>query len=138
MGRFMYSSPATAVEFDDRVLAHLKVVITAKLRRGESFTFTWTNTPESGGGRNSVWLNPSVPLQFEFYGSKDPHLNRNWLEVLARLTNTPTGLQIVPEPPESPETPETTSAPEPAAADPVQKTAGKSHATQGTKLPEGG
>jgi len=134
MGKFIYSTPATSVEFDDRVLAHLRVVITAKLRRGESFTFTWANTPESGGGRNSVWLNPSVPLQFEFYGSKEPDLNRKWLEALARLTNTPMGLQILPEPPE---TPETTSASDPVAADPGAQSAGKSSATQGTKLPDG-
>lgn len=126
MGKFMYGAPHTSVEFDDRVLAHLKVVIIAKFRRGESFTFTWRNTPESGGGHNSIWLNPSVPLQFEFYGSKDPQLNRNWLEELARLTNTPAGLQVVPEPPE------TTSVAD-KAANPDVKSQGQSTATQGTK-----
>lgn len=127
MGKFIYGTPATSVEFDDRVLAHLKVVIIAKLRRGESFTFTWANTPESGGGHNSIWLNPSVPLQFEFYGSKDPKLNRNWLEELVRLTNTPAGLYVVPEPPES-------ATPFDQAADPAAKSSGKTAATQGTKM----
>lgn len=128
MGKFMYGTPATTVEFDDRVLAHLKVVIIAKLRRGESFTFTWANTPESGGGHNSIWLNPSVPLQFEFYGSKDPHLNRNWLDELVRLTNTPAGLHVVPEPSE------TEAAPSKAASTPAAKSPGTPSATQGTKL----
>ncbi|MBB5643614.1 ATP-dependent DNA ligase [Cryobacterium roopkundense] len=123
MGKFMYGTPATSVEFDDRTLAHLKVVIIAKLRRGESFTFTWANTPESGGGHNSIWLNPSVPLQFEFYGSKDPLLNRTWLEELVRLTNTPAGLHVVPEPPEVAN-----------VATPAVKSALKPTATQGTKL----
>lgn len=100
MGKLIYGTPESSVEFDDRVLAHLKVVIIAKLRRGESFTFTWANTPESGGGHVSIWLHPAIPMQFQFYGSKDPVLNRTWLEELARLTNTPAGLQVVPEPPE--------------------------------------
>lgn len=139
MGKFMYSTPATSVEFDDRVLAHLRVVIIAKLRRGESFTFSWVNTSESGGGRNCVWLNPCVSLQFEFYGSKEPDLNRKWLEALACLTNTPAGLQILPEPPEpTPETTEAMSVSGDVAADPGAQSAGKSFATKGTKLPDGG
>ena len=31
----------TTLMIDDRVLAHLQVVIINKLRRRESFTFTW-------------------------------------------------------------------------------------------------
>ena len=80
------------------MLAHLKVVIIAKLRRGESFTFSWENSPESGSGHSSIWLNPAVPLQFEFFGSKEPALNKAWLEELVRLSHTPAGLRLVPEP----------------------------------------
>lgn len=98
MGKFIYGTPATAVEFDDRVLAHLKVVIIAKLRRGESFTFSWENAAASGSGHSSIWLNPAVPLQFEFLGKKEPTLNKAWLQELARLSNTPAGLRLVPEP----------------------------------------
>ncbi|WP_370361707.1 ATP-dependent DNA ligase [Cryobacterium sp. MDB2-10] len=98
VGKFIYGTPAMSVEIDDRTLAHLKVVIIAKLRRGESFTFSWEKSPESGSGRSSIWLNPAVPLQFEFAGSQEPHLNRAWLEQLVGLSNTPAGLRIVAEP----------------------------------------
>lgn len=91
-----------SVEIDDRTLAHLKVVIIAKLRRGESFTFSWEKSPKSGSGRSSLWLNPAVPLQFEFAGSQEPTLNRAWLEQLVGLSNTPAGLRIVAEPTAAP------------------------------------
>jgi hypothetical protein len=98
MGKFIYGSPSIAVEIDDRILAHLKVVILAKLRRGESFAFSWETPPGEGSGHSSIWLNPAVPLQFEFAGSRDPHLNRTWLEQLVQLANSPAGLRVIPEP----------------------------------------
>ncbi len=98
MGKLIYGTPSITVDIEDRVLAHLKVVIVAKLRRGESFTFTWHKTAESGSGHSSVWLNPSVPLEFDFVGSKAPTLNKAWLEELVALANSPAGLRIVPEP----------------------------------------
>ena len=98
MGNFIYGAPSIRVEFDARVLAHLKVVIVAKLRRGESFTFSWESPAVSGSGHSSVWLHPAIPLQFEFFGSGEPSLNRAWLEELVQLSNTPAGLRITPEP----------------------------------------
>jgi hypothetical protein len=98
LGKFIYGTPSTSVEFDDRVLAHLKVVMIAKLRRGESFTFSWENSAASGSGHSSIWLHPAIPLQFEFFGSKEPTLNRAWLDELMALSNTPAGLRIIPEP----------------------------------------
>ena len=98
MGKFIYGTPSITVEFDDRVLAHLQVVILAKLRRGESFTFSWEYSSSHGGGHSSVWLHPAIPVQFDFEVKKDPALNRAWLEELVQLANTPAGLKIVPEP----------------------------------------
>ena len=98
MGKFIYGTPSISVEFDDRVLAHLKVVILAKLRRQESFTFSWEYTSAQGSGHSSIWLHPAIPLQFDFYGKKDPTLNRVWLEEMVALANTPAGLRIIPEP----------------------------------------
>lgn len=103
MGRFIYGTPSITVEFDDRVLAHLKIVILSKVRRGESFTFSWEYSVASGSGHSSIWINPTIPLQFDFDGSREPRLNRAWVEELVRLSNTPAGLRIVPEPPEVPE-----------------------------------
>jgi hypothetical protein len=94
----VYGTPSVSVEFDDRVLAHLKVVMVAKLRRGESFMFTWEYPVSAGSGHSSVWLNPSIPLQFDFAGKREPSINRVWLDELVKLANTPAGLRVTPEP----------------------------------------
>ncbi|AWB87621.1 ATP-dependent DNA ligase [Mycetocola zhujimingii] len=98
MGKFIYGTPSISVEFDDRVLAHLKVVILSKVRRGESFTFSWDYTVASGSGHSSIWIHPTIPLQFDFVGSREPQLNRAWVEELVKLANSPAGLRVIPEP----------------------------------------
>lgn len=97
MGTLTYDSRITA-SFDDRVLAHLQSVIWAKLRRGESFPFTWTDPMRSGLGRASIWLSPSVSLSFEYFGGRQPRLNPAWIEALTKAANSPAGLTLVPEP----------------------------------------
>ena len=95
MGALIYDG--NEVEFDDRLLAHLHVVIMQKLRRGESFSFSWRDRADSGG-RNSLWLHPSIPLYFRFFGSKQPVLNREWVQALVLASNSPQGLVVLPEP----------------------------------------
>jgi hypothetical protein len=102
VGKLIYGAPTWSVEFDDRELAHLRIVITTKLRRGESFSLTWTSDPGTGGGRSSLWLHQAIPLQFVFSGSEEPALNRLWVEALMAKANSSMGLELVPEPqPES-------------------------------------
>lgn len=96
MGYLIYGG-TQEYEFDDRTLAHLKVAITMKLRSQESFLMSWTNSPQSGSGRVSIWMSPSIPLAFRFSGSRPPQLNREWLSVLSELAHTPRGLLVVPE-----------------------------------------
>jgi hypothetical protein len=100
MGRFSYGSKLT-VDFDDRVLAHLQTVIAAKVRRGESFMFTWIDDDSTGDGRTTVWIHPAVPLAFKFFGKRAPTLNRNWIEDLIVSANSVAGMHVVPEPSES-------------------------------------
>lgn len=57
MGKLIYDGEV-AVTFDDRLLAHLQAVIGAKLRRSESFYFTWKDSVQTGGGRTTIWLGP--------------------------------------------------------------------------------
>lgn len=97
MGRFHYNSQ-TKVEIEDRALAHLQVVIGNKLRRGESFFFTWREDSSVGDGRNSVWIHPDGDLSFRYYGSRPPSLNRDWIEALAQAANSNRGLYLVHEP----------------------------------------
>jgi len=98
MGRFIYDTMANSVDIDDRTLAHLRIVVMNKLRRTESFMFDVE--VGDGSGRRSFWMHPSVPLQFHFFGSRQPRINRAWIEDLMVAASGPNGLTIVPEPPE--------------------------------------
>lgn len=98
MGRFIYDTTGNAVDIDDRTLAHLRVVVMNKLRRSESFMFDVEIG--DGSGRRSFWMHPSVPLQFHFFGSRHPHINRAWIEELMVSASSPNGLSITPEPAE--------------------------------------
>jgi len=104
VGKLVYGAPTWTVEFDDRSLAHLRIVMIAKLRRGESFSFSWKYEAAHGAGRSSLWVHPAIPLQFEFFGGREPALNRAWIDALMTTANSPAGLELVPEP-ETPITP---------------------------------
>jgi hypothetical protein len=98
MGRFIYDSAGTSVDIEDRTLAHLRIVIMNKLRRSESFMFDVDVA--DGSGRRSFWMSPSVPIQFHFFGSRQPRINREWVEELMVAASGPHGLTVVPEPAE--------------------------------------
>jgi hypothetical protein len=100
MGRLTYDS-TTTIEFDDRVLAHLQIVIGTKLRRSESFFFSWADDPAMGDGRNAIWLHASMPLRYRFDGSRRPAINRAWIEAMMATANSTEGLRVLPEPPDS-------------------------------------
>lgn len=97
MGKLTYNGNVKA-DFEDRVLAHLQAVIGAKLRRGESMTFTWKDDTSIGDGRTSVWIHPASALVYKFYGSRRPDLNHAWIDALMLTANSVTGLYAVPEP----------------------------------------
>jgi hypothetical protein len=96
-----YDSKLSAT-IDDRVLAHLQVVIWAKLRRGESFAFSWSESVSEGSGRKSIWISSNISLAFEYFGSRTPVLNPAWIQALAKSANSTGGLHVVPEPPAPP------------------------------------
>ena len=96
MGQLVYALESRRIEIDDRTLAHLQVVILNKLRRRESFAFSW----DDNRGVVSFWLHPSVALQFVYSGNRQPALNRAWLELLADAANSNAGLVVLAEPPD--------------------------------------
>lgn len=98
MGSLIYGSASIEVKFEDRVLAHLQVVVSAKLRRGESFFFSWFDTPSVGDGRSAIWIAPAIPLYFKYSGSKPPTLNKVWLEEMAIAAGSNQGLLLLEEP----------------------------------------
>lgn len=97
MGTMFYGGSATPIHIEDRALAHLKVVIATKLRRGESFTVSWTHPEDQPRGRSTIWLHPSIPLRFVFDEPDPPELSRIWLEELATSANTSGGISLVAE-----------------------------------------
>jgi hypothetical protein len=94
VGTLIYGGSFT-VELEDRLLAHLQLVIAQKLRRHESFFLTWLDADDH---RTTVWLSPAIPLVFQLASAQMPPINRAWLETLIQSSNTPGGLTTVPEP----------------------------------------
>ena len=96
VGTFTYNGTLT-VDFEDRLLVHLQLVISAKLRRNESFMFSWTKPVSGGGGRTSIWIDKHLPMAFDYDTSQMPSINRGWVDELMETTYRSAGLQIVPE-----------------------------------------
>jgi hypothetical protein len=94
VGQLLYGTPPVAFDLDDRTLAHVEVVVLAKLRRNESFACSFATEPD---GRSAIWLNPSSTLQFVF-DTVVTDINREWLDLLIDTANAPAGLRIIPEP----------------------------------------
>jgi hypothetical protein len=96
MGTLNYGMANNSAQFDDRTLAHLQLVVTAKLRRGEGFFFTWQHT--AGNGHSSIWIHSAIPLVFQYGTAVLPPINREWLEKLTLSANGANGLHLVAEP----------------------------------------
>lgn len=83
--------------FEDRVLAHLQVVISTKLRRSENFFLAWNVPAGSGSGRHALWIDNAIPLHITFSGSRPPQLNREWIESLM-VSSVTGGIRLSEEP----------------------------------------
>lgn len=86
------------MELDDRTLAHVKSVVVTKLRRQESFTLSCIESSGEQSRRISLWIHPSIPLEFEFQETDRPELNLAWLNALMVSTNGSGELWVEPEP----------------------------------------
>jgi hypothetical protein len=104
MGKLIYNVN-TSTEIDDRALAHLQIVIIGKLRRQESFAFSWKNPASEGDGRSTIWIAPQLALHFKYSGGRPPTINRLWVEALMASANSTSGLHVVLEPTELTTTP---------------------------------
>jgi hypothetical protein len=92
MGYLAYDN--RTIEFDDRVLAHIQIVIVQKLRRREGFLMSWRDGNEIGDGRSSIWLSSEIPLFFKFSGGQPPQLNMAWIAALTLSANSSRGLIV--------------------------------------------
>jgi hypothetical protein len=98
VGYLIYDRRTAEVHLDDRVLAHLQIVMLRKLRRGQSFAFSWKEPSSAGSGRSTIWVFPTVGLRFRFESSRPPVVDDAWIAALTRSADSSTGLQILPEP----------------------------------------
>ncbi|MDN3495325.1 hypothetical protein QL996_05250 [Planococcus sp. APC 4015] len=94
MGQLFYGNSSQPVIIPDRQLAHLKMIVTTKLRRNESFTLSWRHVDDSPGGRTTVWLQPSIPLQFVFDSAVGESLDSAILREYAEQASSSAGLTL--------------------------------------------
>ncbi|MBW9120951.1 hypothetical protein JNB63_12700 [Microbacterium trichothecenolyticum] len=90
MGELVYGAEGTPIRIPEHLLAHVKLVVTTKLRRHESFMLSWHHA--DGSGCSSVWLEPSIPLRFVFENVDEPRMDRALLARLAAGANSNAGL----------------------------------------------
>ena len=98
MGTFYYGGghgdlPA-GFDLDDVLLAHLKLVIISKLRRGESFVVTVPALEHGCQVREALWVTPSVPMRFVMDEADGPLLDPHRLEALMTQANTLGGIVV--------------------------------------------
>ncbi|MGZ0067907.1 DUF7882 family protein [Microbacterium arborescens] len=94
MGQLFYGNMSESIEVPDRLLAHLKVLAATKLRRSESFTLTWRHGADIAAGRQTIWLQPSIPLRFVFDALEAEKLDSALLTEMARAATSSTGLVV--------------------------------------------
>jgi hypothetical protein len=92
MGSLYYGNATEPISIPDRLLAHVKVVIATKLRRGESFTLTWRHADDSG--RSTIWVQPSIPMRFTFSSPESEKLDPALLKQFADSAASSGGLTI--------------------------------------------
>lgn len=97
VGTLYYGDSGTPIGIGDRALAHVKVAITTKLRRGESFTLSWIHPEEHARGRSTIWVHPSISLRFVFDSPDPAELSRDWVEELTRSANSTGGITLIEE-----------------------------------------
>lgn len=103
MATLHYGPSADPIHIEDRALAHLKIVIAAKLRRNESFTLSWRHPDGDPRGRSTIWIHPSIPLRFTFDEPEAPQINMKWIEQLMHSANSSGGIALVEEMLDTPE-----------------------------------
>ena len=95
MGSITYDG--WTIDFDDRLLAHLHLVILQGFRNQKSFAMSWVNAVESGDGRGSIWLHPDGDIAFRFTGSRVPAMNPEWVARLSASIDSSHGLIVTGE-----------------------------------------
>jgi hypothetical protein len=83
-----------SVDFEDRLLSHLQIVIVQRFRRNESLVVSWMDAVSVGDGRSSLWMTPTQPVYFKFAGSRVPEIDEEWLQRLSESAASSSGLIV--------------------------------------------
>ncbi|WP_191966761.1 ATP-dependent DNA ligase [Microbacterium testaceum] len=91
MGRLIYRDRAS-FDIDDRILAHLRIVVMNKLRRNEGFML---QLPVNEGVRQaSLWIHASNALVMQFYGGREPVIDRALVDQMMHDASGADGLTL--------------------------------------------
>jgi hypothetical protein len=93
VGTLYYGASRLALKIDDVTLAHLRVVTTAKLRRGESFAITWADPDASDEARESLWVHRDADLMYVLDGPV-PRLDTALLASMSAAAYVPRGVEL--------------------------------------------
>lgn len=94
LGTLFYGAARTPIRIDDRILSHLKAVVTAKMRRGEGFLISWTDSAEVGHGRSSVWIHPTCDIHYKFDSGMASKLDPALLEAMNVTSIQAQGIEL--------------------------------------------
>lgn len=94
MGQLFYGAETQPAVIPDHVLAHVKVVATTKLRRGECFTLSWKHPDGVPGGRTAIWIQPAIPLKFVFDSAEPEQIDPSYLQELSQAASRNGGIVI--------------------------------------------
>lgn len=97
MGHILYGT-GRPIEIDDRALAHLEIVIESKLRAHKEFFFSWNDNRDTSHHTHRLWLESSVPLDFQYTQESSIQINPEWIDDLAESANNRRGLCFLAEP----------------------------------------
>lgn len=99
MGQLFYSGSTIAVIVEDRVLAHLQVVVNAKLKRNSSFMLTLRDTSQYSDSSAAMWISRGIPLYFSFDSARGVEISEQWVRQLLLAADSTGGLHLGAEPP---------------------------------------
>jgi len=94
MGKLTYGAIQREIVMEDRLLAHLEVVVLARLRRNNPLTLRWVERDEDGDGRRTIWIHPGSDLYFEYTGAEHGELDRELLDTLVRAADSNSGINL--------------------------------------------
>lgn len=83
------------IELDDELLAHVALVVFAKLRRNEPMLVAWT---DPAGSPAQAWLHPNATIVARHTPGADTSIDRRRAERMMIAANSNLGLRLVDDP----------------------------------------